>query len=88
MNACAPAVWLLVMYTRITQYRARAVAVLSIEWVFGDTFGQDNKQQFPRLFYCVNLKDMPNDGDGEARSILCLIKEFHYLLILKELRMH
>ena len=38
MNACAPAVWLLVMYTRITQYRARAVAVLSMEWVFGDTF--------------------------------------------------
>jgi hypothetical protein len=69
MNACAPAVWLLVMYTRITQYRARAVAVLSIEWVFGDTFGQDNERQFPRLLFCVNLKVMPNVGDGEARSI-------------------
>lgn len=69
MNACAPAVWLLVMYTRITQYRARAVAVLSNVEVFGDTLGQDNKRQFPRLLFCVNLKDMPNDGDGEARSI-------------------
>ena len=39
MNACALAVWLLVMYTVITQYRARAVALLSIEWVVGDTFG-------------------------------------------------
>ena len=39
MNACALAVWLLVMYTRITQYRARAVGVLSMEWVFGDTLG-------------------------------------------------
>jgi len=38
MNACALAVWLLVVFTRITQYRARAVAVLSMEWVFGDTF--------------------------------------------------
>ena len=64
MNACAPAVWLLVVNTRITQYRARAVAVLSIEWVFGDTFGQDNKRQFPRLLFCVNLKDMPNEGRG------------------------
>ena len=69
MNACAPAVWLLVVNTRIRQYRARAVAVLSMEWVFGDTLGQDNKRQFPRLLFCVNLKDMPNDGDGEARSI-------------------
>ena len=56
MNACAPAVWLLVMYTRITQYRARAVAVLSIGRVFGDTFGQDNERQFPRLLFCVTLK--------------------------------
>ena len=56
MNACAPAVWLLVMYTRITQYRARAVAVLSIEWVFGDTLGKDNERQFPRLLFCVTLK--------------------------------
>ena len=70
MNACAPAVWLLVVFTRITQYRARTVALLSIEWVFGDTFGQDNERQFPRLLFCVNLKVMPNDGDGEARSIL------------------
>ena len=65
MNACAPAVWLLVLFTRIAQYRA-----LSIEWVLGDTFGQDNERQFPRLLFCVNLKVMPNDGDGEARSIL------------------
>lgn len=56
MNACAPAVWLLVMTTRITQYRARAVAVLSIEWVFGDTLGQDNERQFPRLLFCVTLE--------------------------------
>lgn len=56
MNACAPAVWLLVMYTRITQYRARAVAVLSSGRVFGDTFGQDNERQFPRLLFCVTLK--------------------------------
>ena len=39
MNACAPAVWLLVVITRIAQYRARAVAVLSSVGVFGDTFG-------------------------------------------------
>ncbi len=70
MNACALAVWLLVVFTRIAQYRARAVAVLSIEWVFGDTLGKDNERQFPRLFFCVNLKVMPNVGDGEARSIL------------------
>ena len=56
MNACALAVWLLVMYTRITQYRARAVAVLSNVEVFGDTLGQDNKRQFPRLLFCVTLK--------------------------------
>ena len=70
MNACAPAVWLLVMYTRITQYRARAVAVLSNVEVFGDTLGQDNERQFPRLLFCVNLRVKPNGGDGEARSIL------------------
>ena len=69
MNACAPAVWLLVVITRIAQYRARAVAVLSNVEVFGDTFGQDNERQFPRLLFCVNLKYMPNDGDGEARSM-------------------
>ena len=70
MNACAPAVWLLVMYTRITQYRARAVAVLSSGRVFGDTFGQDNERQFPRLLFCVTLKICRTEGDGEARSIL------------------
>ena len=64
MNACAPAVWLLVVNTRITQYRARAVAVLSIEWVFGDTFGQDNERQFPRLFYYVTLKICRSMGTG------------------------
>ena len=56
MNACAPAVWLLVVITRITQYRARAVALLSIGGVFGDTFGQDNERQFPRLLFCVTLE--------------------------------
>ena len=69
MNACAPAVWLLVVITRIAQYRERAVVVLSSGKVFGDTFGQDNERQFPRLLFCVNLKVMPNGGDGEARSI-------------------
>ena len=69
MNACAPAVWLLVVITRIAQYRERAVVVLSSGKVFGDTFGQDNERQFPRLLFCVNLKVMPNDGDGEARSM-------------------
>ena len=69
MNACAPAVWLLVVFTRIAQYRERAVVVLSSGKVFGDTFGQDNERQFPRLLFCVNLKVMPNGGDGEARSI-------------------
>ena len=64
MNACAPAVWLLVMYTRITQYRARAVAVLSIEWVFGDTLGKDNERQFPRLLFCVTLKICRTEGRG------------------------
>jgi hypothetical protein len=54
----------------LSQYRARAVAVLSNVEVFGDTLGQDNERQFPRLLFCVNLKVMPNDGDGEARSIL------------------
>ena len=72
MNACAPAVWLLVVITRIAQYRERAVVVLSSGKVFGDTFGQDNERQFPRLLFCVNLKVMPNVGDGEARSILCI----------------
>lgn len=62
MNACAPAVWLLVMYTRIAQYRARAVALLSIEWVFGDTLGQDNERQFPRLLFCVTLKICRTEG--------------------------
>ena len=69
MKACAPAVWLLVVITRIAQYRARAVAVLSNVEVFGDTLGQDNERQFPRLLFCVNLKVMPNGGDGEARSM-------------------
>ena len=64
MNACAPAVWLLVMYTRITQYRARAVAVLSSGRVFGDTFGQDNERQFPRLLFCVTLKISRTEGTG------------------------
>ena len=64
MNACAPAVWLLVMYTRITQYRARAVAVLSSGRVFGDTFGQDNERQFPRLLFCVTLKICRTKGTG------------------------
>lgn len=64
MNACAPAVWLLVMYTRITQYRARAVALLSIEWVFGDTLGKDNERQFPRLLFCVTLKICRTEGTG------------------------
>ena len=48
----------------LSQYRARAVAVLSIEWVFGDTLGKDNERQFPRLLFCVNLKVMPNEGTG------------------------
>ena len=79
MNACAPAVWLLVMYTRITQYRARAVALLSIEWVFGDTFGQDNERQFPRLLFCVTLKICRTEGDGEARSILYDNRQENYI---------
>ena len=57
MNACAPAVWLLVMYTRITQYRARAVAVLSIMvGCLAIPLGLDNERQFPRLLFCVTLK--------------------------------
>ena len=79
MNACAPAVWLLVMYTRITQYRARAVAVLSIEWVFGDTLGKDNERQFPRLLFCVTLKICRTKGDGEARSILYDNRQENYI---------
>ena len=76
MNACAPAVWLLVVITRIAQYRARAVAVLSNVEVFGDTLGQDNKRQFPRLLFCVNLKDMPNEGRGGEEYTWKTLHEF------------
>ena len=37
-----------------------------LRWCLAIPLGLDNKRQFPRLLFCVNLKEKPNDGNREA----------------------